>query len=116
MSHNIRFAKSLAGVVCALALTSVAIAADAEKSAPSNARADEPYNQQTFCDGIHVLVSADHPQSDKTIAWVHQYGKARVFGCQSGHDAKVWTNDSFRRLMAQGIRWAGGRVPSAEEK
>jgi lysophospholipase L1-like esterase len=38
-----------------------------------------------------------------------------LFGFQSGHDAKVWTNDSFRRLMAQGIRWAGGRVPGAEE-
>jgi len=61
MSHNIRFAKSLAGAVCALALARVAIAADAE-----------------------------------------------------GHDAKVWTNDSFRRLMAQGIRWAGGRLPGAQ--
>jgi type 1 glutamine amidotransferase len=78
--------------------------------------ADETYNHQTFCDGIHVLVSTDHPQSDKTIAWVHRYGKARVFGCQSGHDAKVWTNDSFRRLMAQGIRWAGSRLPDADGK
>jgi len=75
---------------------------------------DEPYNHQTFCDENHVLVSTDSPQSDKTIAWVHEYGKARVFGCQSGHDAKVWTNDSFRRLMAQGIRWAGGRLPGAQ--
>ena len=77
---------------------------------------DEPYNQQTFSDGIHVLVSTDHPQSDKTVAWVHQYGKARVFGYQSGHDAKVWTNDSFRRLMAQGIRWTSRRLPGAEKK
>jgi type 1 glutamine amidotransferase len=52
----------------------------------------------------------------RSIAWVHEYGKARVFGCQSGHDAKVWTNDSFRRLMAQGIRWASGRLPDAEKK
>ena len=40
MSHNIRFAKSLAGVVCVLVLASVAIAADAEKSAPANAKAN----------------------------------------------------------------------------
>ena len=77
---------------------------------------DEPYNQQTFCEGIHVLVSTDHPRSDKTIAWAHQYGKAKVFGYQSGHDATVWTNDGFRRLMAQGIRWAGGRLPGAEKQ
>ena len=60
------------------------------------------------------LVSADHPASDKNLAWVHKYGKARVFGYQSGHDAKVWTNESFQRLMGQGIRWAAGRLP--EEK
>jgi hypothetical protein len=40
MSHNIRFAKSLAGAVCALALARVAIAADAERPAPANAKAD----------------------------------------------------------------------------
>ena len=56
------------------------------------------------------------PRSDKTIAWVHRYGKARVFGYQSGHDAKVWTNDSFRRVMAQGIRWASGSLPGAESR
>lgn len=77
---------------------------------------DETYNHQTFCDGIHVLVSTDHPRSDKIIAWVQQYGKARVFGYQSGHDAKVWNNDSFRRVMAQGIRWAAGREPDAAKK
>ena len=69
---------------------------------------DETYNRQTFCDGIRVLVSTDHPRSDKPIAWVHDYGKARVFGYQSGHDVKVWTNESFRRLMARGIRWVAG--------
>jgi opacity protein-like surface antigen len=74
------------------------------------------YNHQTFCEGIHVLISTDHPRSDKTIAWVHPYGKARVFGYQSGHDAKVWTDANFQRLMAQGMRWASGRVPDAEKK
>jgi type 1 glutamine amidotransferase len=77
---------------------------------------DEPYHHQTFCEGIRVLVSTDHPQSDKAIAWVHQFGKARVFGYQSGHDAQAWTNDGFRRVMGQGIRWAGGRLPGAEKK
>lgn len=71
---------------------------------------DEPYNRQTFRDDIHVLVTGDHPKSDKQIAWVHKYGKARVLGYQSGHDARAWTNKSFRRLMARGIRWVAGRL------
>jgi type 1 glutamine amidotransferase len=76
---------------------------------------DEAYNHQTFWDGIHVLVTADHPSSDRPIAWVHRCSKARVFGCQSGHDAKVWTNESFQRLMAQSIRWVAGRLPDADQ-
>lgn len=77
---------------------------------------DETYNRQTFCDGIHLLVSTDHPSSDKSIAWVHQYGPARVFGCQSGHDAKVWNDETFRRLLGQAIRWTAGRLPEVAAK
>jgi type 1 glutamine amidotransferase len=76
---------------------------------------DETYNRQTFCDGIQVLVSTDHPRSDKPIAWVHNYRKARVFGYQSGHDAKVWTDANFQRLMARGIRWTAGRLPATAD-
>jgi type 1 glutamine amidotransferase len=72
---------------------------------------DETYNRQTFKEGIHVLLTTDHPRSDKNIAWVHQYGKARVFGYQSGHDAKAWTNEGFRHVFGQGIRWAARRLP-----
>ncbi len=72
---------------------------------------DEPYNHQTFCDNIHVLLTGDHSRSDKQIAWVHNYGKARVLGYQSGHDARAWTNKSFQQLMSQGIRWVAGRLP-----
>lgn len=72
---------------------------------------DEPYNSQTFCDDIQILVTGDHPRSDKQIAWVHNYGRARVLGYQSGHDARAWTNEGFLQLMAQGIRWVAGRLP-----
>jgi type 1 glutamine amidotransferase len=75
---------------------------------------DEPYNRQTFRKNIRVLVTTDFPASDKILAWVHRYGKARVFGYQSGHDARVWTNESFQRLMGRGIRWAAGRRPESE--
>ena len=70
---------------------------------------DETYNHQTFCDDIQVLLSTEHPKSDKTIAWVHNYGKARVLGYQSGHDKNAWTNEGFRRVMGQGIAWVAGK-------
>ena len=51
------------------------------------------------------LESTDHPVSDKTLAWVHEYGKARVFNYQSGHDARVWANEGFKRLTARAVHW-----------
>ena len=77
---------------------------------------DETYNRQTFTRDIHVLVSTDHPRSDKPIAWTNLYGKARVFTYQTGHDARSWTNPSFQRLMARGIRWVAGRLGDKQSK
>jgi type 1 glutamine amidotransferase len=77
---------------------------------------DETYNHQTFSEGIHVLLSTDHAKSDKPIAWVNTYAKSRVFGYQSGHDARVWTNEGFRQVFGQGIRWAAGRLPAENRR
>ena len=71
---------------------------------------DETYNRQTFTKEIKVLVSCDHPRSDKPIAWVSNYPGMRIFAYQGGHDVKAWVNPGHRRLMAQGIRWAAGRL------
>jgi len=75
---------------------------------------DETYCGQTFVKGIDVLVATDHPQSDRAIAWCHPYASSRVFGFQSGHDARAWTNPGHRRLLSNGIRWVAGRLDSAE--
>ena len=78
---------------------------------------DETYNKQTFDPDIHVLVSTDHPASDKPIAWVPKTGKdARVFTYQGGHDATAWTNEGHRRLLAQGIRWVARRLEKKSDK
>lgn len=77
---------------------------------------DEPYNRQTFCDGIQVLLTTDHPASDKALGWAQQYGGARVFGFQCGHDARVWSNTSFQRVMAQGLRWVAKTAPAEKGK
>ncbi|MDP6542742.1 MAG: ThuA domain-containing protein [Phycisphaerae bacterium] len=70
---------------------------------------DESYNKQSFAKGINVLVTTDHPKSDKPIAWTNDYKGAKVFGYQGGHDAKAWTNPGHRRLLGNGMRWVAGR-------
>jgi len=70
---------------------------------------DESYNKQTFAEGIGVLVTTEHPKSDKPIAWTVNYKGAKTFGYQGGHDIKAWTNPGHRRLLGNGIRWVAGR-------
>jgi len=70
---------------------------------------DESYNKQTFAEGIDVLVTTDHPKSDKPIAWTVNYKGSKTFGYQGGHDIKAWTNPAHRRLLGNGIRWVAGR-------
>ncbi len=70
---------------------------------------DEPYIHQTWANDITVVVSTDNAASDRTIAWTRKQGPSRVFGVQLGHDARTWTHADFRRLWAQGIRWAADR-------
>ena len=69
----------------------------------------EWYGKQIFAKDINVLVTTDHPKSDKAIAWTVDYHGAKIFSYQSGHDVKVWGHPSFRRLLANGIRWVAGR-------
>jgi type 1 glutamine amidotransferase len=71
---------------------------------------DESYNRQTFTKDIRVLVTTDHPKSDKPIAWIHEYQGARVAGYQSGHDVRAWTNPGHRQVLGNSIRWVAHRL------
>jgi hypothetical protein len=57
-----------------------------------------------------MLLTVDHPQSMKAVAWTRTHGKARVFCYQLGHDNIAWENEGFRTVLAQGIRWSAGRI------
>ncbi|MBN1562830.1 MAG: ThuA domain-containing protein [Anaerolineae bacterium] len=57
----------------------------------------------------HVLLTTDHPDSFKTLAWTRQYNQHRVFCLSSGHDDQTWVDPNFRRVLHQGIQWCAGR-------
>jgi opacity protein-like surface antigen len=106
MSNNVRFAKSVAAIVCALALVSSARAADAEKPAPADAKTN-----------VLILVGGhgfDQASFDKFWSGYDDID-SRIWKGSPYTAFEVWTNDSFRRLMAQDIRWASGRLPGAEK-
>ena len=49
---------------------------------------DETYNIGDADEDSHILLTTDHPQSMKTIAWTRTFGKARVF-CYRGGASSV---------------------------
>ena len=66
---------------------------------------DEVYNKQSFDAKNQVLLTTDHPQSDKSLAWVREYGKARVCAIQLGHGPGTFANPVYRRLVHRAIQW-----------
>jgi type 1 glutamine amidotransferase len=53
----------------------------------------------------HLLLSCDTEGSQKEVAWVRNYGRARVCFIQPGHDAHAFNSPIYRKLVAQAIEW-----------
>ena len=70
---------------------------------------DETYNIDDADEDSHILLTTDHPQSMKTIAWTRTFGKARVFCYQNGHDNQAYSNPGFRTVVGQSIQWLARR-------
>jgi type 1 glutamine amidotransferase len=70
---------------------------------------DEAYKNCWFAKDNHVLLTTNHPVSDKTIAWVRQYHNSRVFTIQSGHDSNAYENPNYQLLIKRAILWTAAR-------
>lgn len=70
---------------------------------------DEGYKDAVVSPEVHVLLTAEHPQSDRLLAWISPYPRSRVVSILLGHGEEAYANPSFRRLVIQAIRWASGR-------
>jgi type 1 glutamine amidotransferase len=69
---------------------------------------DEAYTMDDAGPGSEVLLTVDHPNCMKTIAWTRDHKNARVFCLQLGHDDQAWADPTFRTVLTRGIRWAAG--------
>lgn len=70
---------------------------------------DEVYKNFWVSPGAKVLLTTDHPGSEKAVAWVSPHPRARIVYIQLGHGEPAHTNPRFQRLVSQAIRWAAGR-------
>ncbi|WP_225117966.1 ThuA domain-containing protein [Bradyrhizobium sp. BRP22] len=85
---------------------------------------DEIYQIRDFDDrNSHVLLRLDpnsvelgkagvHQRSyGWPLAWTRSYGEGRVFYTALGHEASVWRDARFQRLLVNAILWSIGRSP-----
>ena len=70
---------------------------------------DETYGDFDVNPGVRRLLSTDDPTSGKTIGWAHEYGRGRVVTIQPGHGPNIFGHPSYRKLLAQAVRWAARR-------
>lgn len=71
---------------------------------------DETYTMTDAGPDSQVLITYEHPESMKTIAWTRQYMNSRVFCYEAGHDNSTWPDRSFREVLGRGIQWCAGRI------
>ncbi len=76
--------------------------------------ADEAYTMKDFSGTRHVLVMsvkshAGHAEPEPFV-WTSRYLGARVFTTLYGHDAQSQEDRIYLTLLANGIRWAAGRL------
>lgn len=66
---------------------------------------DETCAMNDAGEGSHILLSARHPKSMSTIAWVRDFRESRVFCLALGHDNKAFSHTCFREILERGILW-----------
>ncbi len=71
---------------------------------------DETYtmSEPDFGDN-DILITTDHPNSMKAIAWTRTYKNSRVFCYESGHDNQAYTNKNFLKVLHNAIHWCANK-------
>jgi uncharacterized protein len=85
---------------------------------------DEIYQIRDFDErGSRVLLRLDESSVDITrdgvhrrsygwpLAWTRSYGEGRVFYTALGHEAAVWRDTRYQRLLINAILWSARRSP-----
>jgi uncharacterized protein len=90
---------------------------------PSLVLFDEIYQIRDFAGGSHVVLQLDPSSVDLgrdnvhrhpygwPLAWTRSYGSGRVFYTALGHEAAVWRDARFQKLLRNAMVWATAGTP-----
>ena len=73
---------------------------------------DELYVIDKLWPNAKALATSVSEKDGKTypVAWINQYGQARVFGTTSGHSDDTFRDPVFLDYVSRGVLWAAGRL------
>ena len=73
---------------------------------------DELYVIEKLWPNAKALATSVSERDGKAypVAWVNQYGKARVFGTTYGHSDDTFRDAVFLDYVSRGVLWAAGRL------
>jgi len=73
---------------------------------------DELYVIEKLWPNAKVLATSVSEKDGRThpVAWINQYGKARVFGTTYGHSDDTFRDPVFLDFVSRGVLWAAGRL------
>lgn len=84
------------------------------KGVPTNwvTQKDELYVIEKLWPNAHALATSVSEQDGHAypVAWVNQYGTARVFGTTYGHSDETFSDPVYLNMVSRGIFWAAGRT------
>ena len=72
---------------------------------------DELYVIEKVWPHTKVLATSKSEKTGEShpVVWTSSYGKARVFGTTYGHSNETFSDETFLKLIVNGIRWAAGK-------
>ena len=70
---------------------------------------DEAMARLSHLPGNEVILTTEHPKSDKAIGWTRAYGKSRICVITPGHGPTIYAQWQFRHLLSQAVRWTARR-------
>lgn len=66
---------------------------------------DEVYGGYEVLPRVRPLLTTDHPESGRVLAWANRYGNSRIVTIQLGHGRGAYDNPNYRKLLMQAIQW-----------
>ena len=76
---------------------------------------DEAYKDVESAPSGQILLETDYADSDRAIAWTHDYKGARIVYLQLGHGPQSFSHPIFETLLRRSLLWGASRLEGGEQ-